>query len=165
MTFRQAAWWGLAVIALHNGEEALTIPTWLPPRLAQLEAQFGVRPLAADVDQLYFSLGAATLVPALWVAAAAQSAPRSIGVYSIIVLYGVFFANALVPHLLGTTLLGTYVPGVITAGALVIPFTIWLCYRARVEDDVSTRGLVIALLVAVAIYVPALSALLGLDGR
>jgi hypothetical protein len=38
MTFPRVAWCGVAVIALHNAEEALTIPTWLPPRLAELEA-------------------------------------------------------------------------------------------------------------------------------
>lgn len=102
MTFPRVAWCGLAVVAFHNGEEALTIATWLPPRLAQLEAQFRIQPLAADPGRLYVGLVVATLIPALWVAMAFRSPPRSAGAYSIIVLYGFFLANAFVPHLLGT---------------------------------------------------------------
>lgn len=165
MTFPALAWRGIAVVALHNAEEALTIPTWLPPRLAQLEAQFGIQPLAADPGRLYLGLALATLIPALWVAMACRSAPRSAGAYSILVLYGIFFANALVPHLLGALLLASYVPGVVTAGALVVPFGVWLACRAVVEGYASTSGLVVALVVAVALYFPALAALLGLTGE
>ena len=161
MTFPRLAWCGLAVVALHNAEEAFTIPTWLPPRLQQLDAEFGIQPLAADTRRLYPGLLMATLIPAIWVAMASRAAPRSIGAYSIMVLYGVFLANAVVPHLLGTVLLASYVPGAVTAGFLVVPFSVWLSSRAVVEGYVSKRGLVVALLVAVALYLPALYALLG----
>ncbi|HJS73278.1 MAG TPA: HXXEE domain-containing protein [Vicinamibacteria bacterium] len=72
----------------------------------------------------------------------------------------VFLTNAFVPHLLGTVLLGSYVPGVVT-GLLVIPFTTWLIHRAVVEDYASARGVVAALLMAVVLYLPTLRALLG----
>ena len=160
MTFPGIAWCGVVVIALHNAEEALTIPRWLPARLAELEARFRIQPAAADTDRLYLGLVMATLLPALWIAIASRSAPRSAGAYSILVLYGVFLANAFVPHLLGTLLLASYVPGVATAVALVIPFTIWLTRRALVEKYASGRGVVLALLVAVALYLPGLRALL-----
>ena len=164
MTFPRVAWCGVAVVALHNAEEALTIPTWLPPRLARLDAEFGIQPVAADTGQLYWGLVVATLIPMIWVALASRSAPRSIGPYSIIVLYGVFLANALVPHLLGTVLLASYVPGAITAGVLVVPFTVWLARRAIVDGYATKPGLVAASLVAAALYFPALRALLGLPG-
>ena len=106
VTFPKMARWGVAAVALHNVEEALTIPVWLPPRLAQLEAEFGIRPLAADTGRLYVGLVLATVIPAIWVAAAYRSPPRTFGAYSIVVLYGVFLANALVPHLAGAVLLG-----------------------------------------------------------
>jgi hypothetical protein len=156
------AWYGLVVIALHNAEEALTIPTWLPPRMAQLEAQFQIRPLAAVPGRLYVGLVLATVLPALWVAAASRSAPRSAGAYSILVLYGIFLANAFVPHLLGAALLGGYVPGAATAAVLVVPFVTALVRRAVAERYASTRGALVALAVAFALYVPALRALLGL---
>ncbi len=165
MTFPRAAWCGVAVVALHNAEEALTIPNWLPPRLARLEAEFRIQPSAADSGRLYLGLVAATLIPAIWVAMASRGSPGSIGAYSILVLYGFSLANALVPHLLGTVLLASYVPGAVTAGVLVVPFTVWLAYRAVVDGYASKRGLVVALLVATALYFPALWALLGLPGE
>jgi len=162
VTFPRVAWCGVAVVALHNAEEALTIPTWLPPRLACLEAEFGIQPLAADSGRLYSGLAVATLVPLIWVAIASRGAPRSIGAYSILVLYGVFLANALAPHLVGAVLIASYVPGALTAGVLVVPFTVWLAYRAVVDGYASKPGLVAALLVGAALYLPALRALLGL---
>jgi hypothetical protein len=156
---------GIAVIALHNAEEAATIPTWLPPRLAMLEERFGIRPMAVDVDRLYAGLVMVTLLPAIWIALASRSDPRSAGAFSIIVVYGVFLANAFVPHLLGAFLLGGYVPGALTAGLLVVPFTAWLAYRALADRYVSRGELFTALLVAFVLYAPALGALLGMIGR
>lgn len=159
--FQQLARYGLAAIALHNLEEALTMPAWLMPRLAQLEAQFGIRPLAEDLSRFYPGLVVATLVPAIWIAIASRAAPRSAGAYSILLLYGVFFANALAPHILGAVLLGSYVPGLLTAVVLVIPFTIALGRRALIDNYASPAGLAATLVVAFALYIPALAVLLG----
>ena len=162
MTFPRLACWGLLAVALHNAEEALTIPSWLPPRLARLEAEYGIRPLAADSGRLYWGLVAATVIPLIWVAIASRGAPRSAGAYSILVLYGVFLANAFVPHLVGMALLVSYVPGGLTAGLVVVPYTVWLAYRALADGYATKSGLTAALFVAVVIYFPALRALLGL---
>lgn len=165
MTFPRLAWFGLAVIALHNAEEALTLPRWFALHRAQLEAEFQVRPLAADPGRLYVGLVLVTVIPAVWVALASRAAPRSVGAYSVLVLYGVFLANAFVPHLLGTVLLGGYVPGAVTAGLLVVPFTAWLARRAVTDGYASRRGVIVALLLAAALYLPALGALLGLGTK
>ena len=161
LTFPRLAWWGLAVLALHNAEEGLTIPAWLPSRLAELEGRFGIRPLAIETGRLYVGLVIVTVVPAIWVALTHRSRPRSAGAYSILVLYGLFLANAFVPHLLGALLLGGYVPGVLTAGLLVVPFTGWLAYRAVTDGYASPRGAALALLLAAVLYVPALGALMS----
>jgi hypothetical protein len=94
------------VIALHNAEEALTWPGWLPPR-PRLHEEFGARPLAADADAPGPGLITATLLPALWVVLASRSVQGSAARYSIVVLYGVFVANALMPHLPGAALLAS----------------------------------------------------------
>lgn len=159
--FPQLARYGLAAIALHNLEEALTMPAWLIPRLAYLDAQFGIRPLAEDLTRFYPGLVVATLVPALWIAIASRAAPRSAGAYSILLLYGVFFANAFAPHILGAVLLGSYVPGLLTAVVLVIPFTIALGRRALIDNYASPAGLATTLVVAFVLYIPALAVLLG----
>jgi hypothetical protein len=89
-------------------------------------------------------------------------APRSVGAHAIFVLYGVFCANAFVPHLLGVFLLRDYVPGAVTAALLVVPYSAWLSHRALADRYVSTGGLVVAFGAAITAYAPALVALLGL---
>ena len=162
MTFPRLAWSGLAVVALHNAEEGLTIPRWLASRGAELEVLFHFRPPAVEPARLYVGLVLATVLPALWIALVSRAAPRSPGAYSILVLYGIFLANAFVPHLLGAALLRGYVPGVLTAGLLVVPFNVFLARRSLVDDYASKRGLAAALLLAAAVYVPGLWTLLGL---
>jgi uncharacterized protein with HXXEE motif len=162
VTFPRLAWSGLAVVALHNAEEALTLPSWIALHRAQLETEFHLRPLAAEPARLYVGLVLVTVIPAVWVALASRAAPRSLGAYSILVLYGIFLANAFVPHLLGSVLLGGYVPGAVTAGLLVVPFTAWLARRSVIDGYASRRGLIAALLLAAVLYLPALGALLGL---
>ena len=161
MTFTRLARWGVVVIALHNLEEALTMPHWLAPRLATLEMRFGIRPLSEDTTRFYAGLVVATLIPALWIAMTVRAAPRTAASYSIVLLYGVFFANALAPHLVGAVLLGGYVPGIVTAAALVIPFSIWLAARAVRDGYASISGLALAVFCAFALYLPVLSVLLG----
>jgi hypothetical protein len=80
VTFPRVAWCGVAVVALHNAEEALTIPSWLPPRLARLEAEFRIQPVAADTGRLYWGLVAATLIPMIWVALAFRTPPEALAV-------------------------------------------------------------------------------------
>jgi len=161
MTFPRFARWGLVVIAAHNAEEGLTIPAWLPSRVHGLETRLGIRPPLTDPVLFYATLIAATIVPAIWVLIASRSGPRSVGAYSILVLYGVFAANALVPHLAGAIMLGGYVPGVITAVALIIPFTIWLSRQAILDDYARPNGLALALVAAAIVYAPAVAILLG----
>ena len=161
MTFPRLARWGLAVVAAHNAEEALTIPAWLPPRLHELETRFGIRPPLTDPGLFYISLIAATIVPAAWVLIALRSGARSFGVYSVLVVYGVLAANALVPHLVGTVLFAGYVPGAMTGVFLVIPVTIWLCRRAIIDEYASPGGMMVALVIAALLYVPAAAILLG----
>jgi uncharacterized protein with HXXEE motif len=161
MTFPRLARWGLAVVAAHNAEEAITIPTWLPPRLHELETRFGVRPPITDPHLFYVSVTVATIVPAVWVLLASRAAPRSRASYSILVLYGLFAANALVPHVVGALMLRGYVPGVITAVTLVIPFTIWLCRRAVIGKWASRWGMMVALVIAAIVYAPAVAVLFG----
>jgi hypothetical protein len=164
MTFPRLARWGLAVVVAHNAEEAFTIPVWLPSRVHELEAKFGIRPPLTDPGLFTIGVIVATIVPAIWVLIASRSAPRSLGAYSIVVLYGVFAANALVPHLLGAVVLGGYVPGVITAVGLVVPFTIWLCRRAVADGYASPIAVGVVLTIAAFVYAPAVAALFGAFG-
>lgn len=159
---RNLAWIGFAVIALHNLEEAITAPRWLAAHGTELATRFGLTRIpAADATAFYTGLTALTVVILIWIALASRAPKRSFGVHSLVFLFFVFFANALVPHLAGALILGKYVPGVATAVLLVIPFTAWWTLRAFREQWVSARGFVIAVASAFVFYALALGPLLG----
>jgi hypothetical protein len=152
-------------MAAHNAEEALTAPTWLQPRLPELQQRFGVVPLAVDAERLYVGLALVTFVTAGWVALASRAAPRSLAVHSLIALYAIFFLNAFIPHVTGSVLLGGYTPGVFSAVALVVPYCLWYFKRALSEHLVDGVGFMSAFTVGAVLYVPAVWTLLGLRGR
>jgi hypothetical protein len=150
--FRRLVLWGIVAIALHNAEEALTMPAWMERRLPEVAARLGLgdmRPPPAE--RIYRGLVAVTVVPALCLlAAAARSPPRGAGVYAALAVFGVFLWNALVPHLALTVFLGEYTPGVVTAGLLTLPWGL-LSYRRAVAEGLAGRGPALAVLAASAI--------------
>ena len=164
MSLPRRSWLGVVVIAAHNAEEALTAPTWLQPRLPELQQRFGVAPLAVDAERLYVGLALVTLFTAGWVALASPAAPRSLGVHSLIVLYAIFLLNAVIPHVAGSVLLGGYTPGVFSAVAMVVPYCLWYFKRALSEQWVGGTGLVAAIAVGAVLYAPVVWTLLGFGG-
>jgi len=158
-----SCWIGFAVILLHNLEEAITAPRWIAAHAQELQARFGLeRTPAANAGVFYTSLTVLTIVILLWIAAASRARERSFGVYSLVFLFAVFFCNALIPHIAGAVLLRGYVPGVVTAALLVIPFVTSWSIRAFREGWVSTRGFLVTVAVAVVFYAVAVGPLLGL---
>ena len=164
MSLQGRSWLGVAVIAAHNAEEALTAPTWLQPRLPELLQRFGIAPLAVDAERLYVGLTLVTLFAAAWVALASRAAPRSLAVHSLITLYAIFLVNAFIPHMAGAVLLGGYTPGLFSAVVCVVPYCLWYFNRALSEHWVGGVGFVAAFAVGGVLYVPAVWALLGLRG-
>ena len=156
-------WLGVAVVALHNLEEALTGRTWLLHHGGALKARIGVEPPSIPSLILYTALLVVTIGPAAWVLLAYRSRPKSIGAYSLVVLFGMFFTNAFVPHLAGAIALRGYVPGVLTAVVLVIPYFYWFAVDGLRSQRFTWLGLLLALAVAVVIYVVAGFALLTTD--
>lgn len=160
---RRLSWLGFAVIALHNLEEAITAPRWLAVHAPELQARFGLERIpAADATVFYVGLTMLTVVILFWVAIASRARERSVGVYSIVFLFAVFFCNALVPHVAGAVVLRSYVPGVLTAVLLVIPFTTLWSIRAFREGWVGGIGFAVTVAVAAAFYLLAVGPLLGL---
>ena len=157
-----AAWAGFVVILLHNLEEALTAPNWLALHAHELQLRFGLERLpAADRRMFYTGLTVLTVVILLWIAVASRARSRSLGVYSVAFLFFVFLCNAMAPHLIGALLLRQYVPGVLTAVTLVIPFTTWWSIQSLRKGWVDWRGLLAALAAAIVFYIPALGFLVG----
>jgi hypothetical protein len=145
-------WSGILVVALHNLEEALTTPKWLPLHRNGIAAATGIQPPAPAPHVLYASLIVVTLLPALWLLLASRARRKSLCAYSCLVLLGIFFANAFVPHILGALSLRSYVPGLVTAVGLVIPFFLAFVSRGLASGYFSGLGALAATAAAVIVY-------------
>ena len=72
----------------------------------------------------------------------------------MLVLQSVIFWNALMPHISGLFILGMYNPGVVTAVACNIPFTIYLFRSVKKEGIVSNSMIRDIFALGFALYLP-----------
>jgi len=157
-------WVGFGVILLHNLEEAFTAPAWLAAHARELQLRFGLERIpAANARGFYASLTVLTILILFWIVAVRRAPDRSLGMHSLVFLFAVFFCNALVPHLAGALLLGRYVPGVLTAVLLVMPFTIVWSIRAFRAGWVDAKGFTAGVAAAIVFYTAVAGSLLGMS--
>ena len=161
MSFASRSWLGVAVLALHNLEEAATAPAWLQRRGPYLLERLGVVPFAGEPARLYAGLAVVTLIAAAWVGLASRASPRSLAVHSVVGLFSMLFVNAFVPHLVGSVWFREYTPGVVSAIGLVIPYGVWFFRRALVDGWVSRNSLAVTCAVGAVLYGPALQAVMA----
>lgn len=145
-------------LVLHNTEEYFTFPIffrssrrllqWLPaPRLLQ------------NPQHLHLALLMATVLP-LAVVAWAVLRPGKALLVSALFLESVLLANA-GWHILATAVNRGYVPGVITAALINLPFGIYVLRRAVREQWIGARAAWQMIGLAVALHIVAVGSLLG----
>ena len=139
--------------AAHNAEEALFTPDWATAHVELLE-QYTRRDLVETWAGSRFRLSLLVLTLMLLVLAvvSARAPRRGASVYLLLGVVAIFAANALVPHIAGAILLGTYVPGVATAILVVLPVAAWIFISTIREDFATRRGSFIAAISGIAFY-------------
>jgi uncharacterized protein with HXXEE motif len=168
--FRRLLWLVPVFIAFHNLEEGLTMPSWLAANLPDVRrivpaAIFERLPLdlaaAVPRPRLFVELLIATLVP-LAITAVGLSRKGRPGLYVVLVLQAVVCVNAVFPHILATLALARYTPGVITAACINVPFSWYLFRRGVRERAIEGRTVVLMLIAAAILYVPAVQGIYAL---
>jgi hypothetical protein len=130
---------------LHNGEEALTMPSWLAAEGAGLP----LHPGPALLRLLLLLLTAAAFFLS-WLCA--RRGPQSLAAYLCFGLICAMLLNVFVPHLPATLVLRRYTPGTATALLVNLPVMALLARRALDCGWVSGgRALRYALFVPVAL--------------
>lgn len=144
---------GATVIVAHNLEEALAAPKWLSQHSGELVARLG-RPIPLFSTQgLYFALAFVTLLSLVVIAVTSRSSPRSLGAYSLLTLFAIYFINAFVPHIFVALIFRSYVPGLLTASLLIVPYTVVFVANSLQAGRYTKRGVGIALGVALLLCV------------
>ena len=151
------------LLLLHNLEEALFMRGVLPRAAALVPPALRDVVPAVTYPQFLVALAAVTAVPLVVALAGELRGPGPATVFLLFV-QAVLLVNVL-SHVAAAALLGGYSPGLATAVAVNLPFSVHLLRRARRERWVGGRTLLALLPAALLFHGPGLLALLAAAGR
>jgi hypothetical protein len=131
MLFGRLQWLFPIAVAVHNGEEAVTLPAWAAQHAEQLPLHL---PSAAAIRVALLVLAlAACAVTYLSARRGKQSMWANLLFGGIVAM----LVNVFVPHVPATIWFHSYTPGVVTAVLINLPLMRWLAVRAVREQWVS----------------------------
>lgn len=150
------------LITVHDAEEALAMPAALRTLPARLPASLAG--LIPTYPRFLAALALVTVLPwVVWLLGAARRETRP-GIILLLLVQTVMLVNV-ASHLAAAVFLRGYAPGVVTALALNLPFSIYLLRRALAERWVSRRTLLVVAVAAVLIHGPGILGVMWIAGR
>lgn len=162
-----------ALITLHNVEELLALPRFLPRMAAWLpELDVGISVpqldvavrLPAELTPRAYLLALTVVTVLAWAIALAALAGRRSGIHLLLVAQATMLLNV-VPHLVLAGVTGGYAPGLATAICINLPFGVWLLRRARREGWIGRGAWAMLLPLALLVHGPLLMGLVWLCAR
>ena len=153
-------WLVPVLLALHNAEEALFFPRYLPFVISRLPG--GWQSLAAPLTtgQVWAALAIVTagaFAVAWWAVRRPASAAAR---WTVLLLQTTMLLNALWHMLTAAVLFGGYAPGLVTGVLVNLPFSIYLLRRAAAEHWLSPTARWALVPAALALHGPLLAALI-----
>ena len=167
LSYRSLQWLVIVFLALHNLEEALTAGAYFPKIDALLKSMGVPASLLASrptLAQFYLALAGATIFPLIIVALATTGRPTRLKAYAVAVLQAMLLVNVFVPHVPAAFALGGYAPGVLTAVFVNLPFSIYFFRRSQRESQITWKGLVVAMLIALPLLILSVRLLYAFGG-
>lgn len=134
-------------LAIHNAEEYFAFPLFLRSLGPQLSKWLPAPALQHSMTNLHIALILAAVLPGLFILWAILS-PRQWLLIAALLVEAVLLVNALF-HMFAAVLRGGYVPGLVTAALINLPFGLYVFRRA--VGDKWTRASVAWQLIAVAV--------------
>ena len=141
MTRRAALWLIPSFIALHNVEEAITFPRYLPAVRAVAPESFRTFLGHVTYPEVLVALTVVTLASFAVVAWANARPTSQLALWLAVTIQVVMLVNALWHLAAAAFLFRGYAPGVVTAVAVNLPFSAYLLRRALVERWMSRPAL------------------------
>jgi len=138
-------------LLVHNIEEALTAPHFLDVA-NRLATELLTRSLfPVSYSQFLFALAIVTSLPFFFAAMAQVPATAIVGRHLVLLIQAVAFVNVF-SHLAMAVILRGYVPGLVSAVCLNLPFSIFLGRVAFRSDWLRPGGLVLLVILALVIH-------------
>ncbi|HEX8143831.1 MAG TPA: HXXEE domain-containing protein [Pyrinomonadaceae bacterium] len=160
-TLARVLWLLPIVFIIHDGEELLTMPSWVAGHQRELDqlarmnetAAAMVRSLPATTAQVAIAIGFILLVFVVVTAGASSSKGRGVWLYAYASLLGVLFLHVFT-HIAQAVLIGGYVPGLIGAVLAIIPGTLYI-YRRLFEAELLTlQSAAVTALLGFILFIP-----------
>jgi hypothetical protein len=141
MSPRRVLWLVPILLAVHNAEEALFFPRYLPFVLARLPAGWQAVAAPLTTGQVWSALAVVT-VTAFAVAGWAHLRPESqVARWLLLLIQAAVMVNACWHAAVAIVLFGGYAPGLVTALLLNLPFSLYLFRRVVAEGWVGRAAL------------------------
>jgi hypothetical protein len=158
-------WLVPVLLAVHNAEEALFFPRYLPFVLARLPPAWQAVAAPLTTGQVWSALAVVTAV-AFAVAWWAHLRPDSrTALWLLLLIQSAVLLNAVWHVAIAVVLFGGYGPGLVTAVALNLPFSLHLLRRAVREQWLSRPARWALVPGAILLHGPLLAALLLVTER
>ena len=166
MASRPRVLWLIPILlAVHNAEEALLFPRYLPLVLARLPEGWRALAGAVTLGQVGTALALVTLIPLLLVIWATRRPESSLPLWLLLLVQATVLLNVLWHVSTAMVVFDGYAPGLMTAVLINLPFSVYLLGRAARERWVSGGAMWALLPGALLMHGPLLSGLLLLTER
>jgi uncharacterized protein with HXXEE motif len=165
MRSRSVLWLVPILLAVHNAEEALFFPRYLPFVLYRLPAgwQAVIAPLTTgQVGAALAVVTAVAFIVAWW---SYQRPDSAVALWLVLLIQGTVLLNVVWHLAAAVVLFGGYAPGVVTALLINLPFSVYLLRRAARERWLSRRARWALVPAAIVLHGPLLAALLVFTER
>jgi hypothetical protein len=165
MRFRSVVWLVPILLAIHNAEEALFVPRYLPFVLYRLPAAWQALIAPLTTGQVGAALGVVTAVAFLVAWWSSQRPDHPVALWLVLLIQATVLLNVVWHVAAAVVLFGGYAPGVVTALLLNLPFSIYLLRRAARDRWLGPRALWALVPAAIVLHGPLLAALLVFTER
>lgn len=167
LSYRTLQWLVAGFALLHNLEEGLTMRAYAPVVRERLSTFAPSSFIAATEDLSWFYAGllVATILPVLVVLAATTVRPTGGSAWAVVFVQSVFLVNVFLPHLPAAVFLRGYAPGVVTAVAIQLPYSVYFIQRSVRERVISCVGAALAVVLAIPALIMALGMMYLIAGR
>lgn len=150
-----------ALLTVHNLEELLAMPRVLPTVVARMPD--AARAVLPSVTLRTFAAAVAGATVLAWVVAGLALVGRRTALYLLLLIQATMLVNV-ASHLASAAMLGGYAPGLATALAVNLPFSVYLLGRARREEWIGRRAWGMLFPLALVVHGPVLVGLLWISG-
>jgi Protein of unknown function with HXXEE motif len=165
MRSRSVVWLVPIFLAIHNAEEALFFPRYLPFVLYRLPAGWQALIAPLTTGQVGAALGVVTAVAFVGAWWSYQSPDNAVALWLVLLIQATVLLNVVWHVAAAVVLFGGYAPGVVTAVLLNLPLSIYLLRRAARERWLGPRARWALVPAAIVLHGPLLATLLVVTER